>query len=520
MYSFNVLTEPWIRAIDHHNNENEYSLLDLLANAHHLEGIYDPSPVIQFGVYRLLITFTQVALNISELEDIEDVLSRGSFDMNRIHDYVERVGKEKFDLFHPDTPFLQHLPPEEGYRKDKKASPAKMLFFVPKGNNVVHFYHGDPNDIAISPEVAVRALCSLAPFATIDGQGYSSSINGTPPWYVLAIGDTLFETLTINCIAIPFRGLTIPGTPSWEQSRILVPGETRQCTSLAEGYTWSPRQIRLIPSEGGTCSYSGRKSSILIREIIWDWGYKFTGENKWLDPFVAYKKYKNGFKSLNPNKNHRQVWRDYAPLFFVSDNATGSEDDWIRPAIVTQIEELKKDRILSHDKAERFELYGMRTLKAKVLEWYYEQLPVSHSILQMPEKRKQVLYALGVAEKVEEALGNALNILLSDKEKKRVKKTAKKSMLEQINLQFWDQVENMFLGHFLENVATQAVDDQESRINLTTNWENELQKQAWKCYDIAERSIGSDIDIIGKKLEARRFLAIRLSKLLKLETNK
>ena len=63
-----------------------------------------------------------------------------------------------------------------------------------------------------------------------------------------------------------------------------------------------------------------------------------------------------------------------------------------RPEIVNQISTLKAEGIVSADKAEQFEVYGMRTDKAKIFEWYYERL-LNTGVLSSPTSGVQVQLA-------------------------------------------------------------------------------------------------------------------------------
>ncbi len=99
--------------------------------------------------------------------------------------YAERIGWHRFDLFDPERPFLQ-TPPQAG-DTDKAKSVVELFYHLPTGTNVIHFFHMEEAEQAVAAAVA-RALCSDRTFMTSGGAGYSPSINGTPPWYVWALG--------------------------------------------------------------------------------------------------------------------------------------------------------------------------------------------------------------------------------------------------------------------------------------------------------------------------------------------
>src|SRR5690625_1613237 len=135
MFQFNVLTDPWIEAVDGDGHREQYGLLPLLRKAHALQKVVDASPVIQFGLYRLLVTFVQHALQLSSYEDLAEVLDEGAFDIRAFEKYVEGIGVNRFDLFDAERPFLQS-PPMEGDER-KTDSVVRLFYHFPAGTNVI-----------------------------------------------------------------------------------------------------------------------------------------------------------------------------------------------------------------------------------------------------------------------------------------------------------------------------------------------------------------------------------------------
>ncbi|MBL8065520.1 MAG: type I-E CRISPR-associated protein Cse1/CasA, partial [Chthonomonadaceae bacterium] len=64
--TFNVLTEPWIPVIRLDGTRDELGILPCLEQAHELREIRDPSPIIEFGLYRLLVAFVLDALVMAD----------------------------------------------------------------------------------------------------------------------------------------------------------------------------------------------------------------------------------------------------------------------------------------------------------------------------------------------------------------------------------------------------------------------------------------------------------------------
>ena len=55
--SFQILTQPWIPVKELDGSMKELSLLETLERAHLLSEIQDPSPMVEYSVYRFLIVF-------------------------------------------------------------------------------------------------------------------------------------------------------------------------------------------------------------------------------------------------------------------------------------------------------------------------------------------------------------------------------------------------------------------------------------------------------------------------------
>ena len=87
----------------------ELSLLETLERAHLLSEIQDPSPMVEYSVYRFLIVFLMDMLRPEDEEVLEELLDEGQFDRDTIQRYVRQCEQEgvSFDLFNSERPFLQ-----------------------------------------------------------------------------------------------------------------------------------------------------------------------------------------------------------------------------------------------------------------------------------------------------------------------------------------------------------------------------------------------------------------------------
>ncbi len=141
MATFNLLTEPWIPVTDRSGNIIERGILDTLREAHNLAEISDPSPLIQFGIYRLLIAFVMDALEFKKEPDLIKAIERKKFNMDAIEAYAGRW-KPRFDLFDDTHPFMQS-PSNE--KVEHETLPVNYLFHHTSPGHTSQFLYHDLN---------------------------------------------------------------------------------------------------------------------------------------------------------------------------------------------------------------------------------------------------------------------------------------------------------------------------------------------------------------------------------------
>ena len=225
----------------------------------------DPSPAVELGIYRILIALIIDAYDVHRYRQLVNLLWAGRFDIDALDQYVSSVGECRFDLFDSDYPFLQIS--EEAADGLSREPVSRLLQHIPSGSFWLHFHHQRSDLQAFSPAVCARALSTVAPFMTAGGAGHSPSINGAPPWYVLVLGNNLFETLVLNCCVMIILGQEGDAPPAWSgEDHAGREGAHVTVKSICEGYTWRPRSIRFISSQC-QCTYTGAQSDVLV----WRW---------------------------------------------------------------------------------------------------------------------------------------------------------------------------------------------------------------------------------------------------------
>jgi len=373
-YSYDLLKQPWITVLKKDNEQIELNLRDILYQAHKIDKIIDPIPIVEFGLHRFLVALVMDIFHPKILSELESLLDANEFDREKVDAYFD-TWEQCFDLFDAERPFLQTGD------MDGKPKPLAALFpAIPSGTAVNHFHHRAESDFAVSPAAAARLLTTIAPFMTAGGAGLSPSINGSPPWYVIVSGKSLFHTLCLNCPVVLDKELTGDTPPAWRNPE--PPSTDKRCTktSLLEALTWRPRRIQLIPhGSGGICSMSGKYSSILVGNMKFKAGAScdFT----WRDPNVPYKASSNTEWTVMRPQEGRDIWRDTGPLALLHEGAYKGEKGEVRfarPSVVNQFALLVRDNRIDRNTPLSLTAYGMRIkdLKMNFQEWRKESLEV------------------------------------------------------------------------------------------------------------------------------------------------
>ena len=128
---FCLLDEPWIKVLDEQNVTREVSLIDIFTNAHRYKRLAGETVTQDAAILRLLLAVAITVFYryradgcedcVLEYDDPEEeILNRwseywdsGAFNANVFQEYLETY-RERFYLFHPETPFWQVADLEDG----------------------------------------------------------------------------------------------------------------------------------------------------------------------------------------------------------------------------------------------------------------------------------------------------------------------------------------------------------------------------------------------------------------------
>lgn len=417
--TFDLAEEAWIpvRRID--GSDDILSILDALKQADQIAEISDPSAMIEYGLYRLLAVVLMDALRPKNDNALRKLLARGSFDPAVLESYISicRTEGATFDIFDEERPFLQARPHAawDGVRK-----PVSILdYTLPTGGNHTHFDHRSQNDVAMTYAEAARRLPSIQLFCTAAVQGYPSTINGAPPYYILMRGDTLFETLVLSMISEQTAGtMSFDAPPVWWRSDSQIePKAAVVQTSLLFGALFPARRVRLIPHEG------------CVREVYFMQGLNFDKSTQaWTDPHVAYGyDKKTGRYNWKPHSGSA-VWRNIGML-----TLRGS-----LPQILRQYANRPDAKALV-----RLQVYGVETSQASYLDSRRFELQLPDAIVGNDEAAQSAMDAVGFADEIAGLVAATVKFADSDVLIKPIVSAAKQLFYDKCEARFWEYLQRL-----------------------------------------------------------------------------
>jgi len=379
---FDVLSDAWIpvRCLD--GEIKRAGIIEVITRAEQLKEITHASPIVEFGIYRLLFAFLMDAFQPEDTDDIEDLYEKGAFDPDIVQKYVQHcmdVGIS-FDLFDKNTPFLQARPDQWTDDSNKK-SVAYLNPAIPTGNNHIHFDHRLQDSVEMEPWEVAQLLPSVGVFCTAGVQGYPSGVNGAPPLFTIVRGRTLFETLLFGMVPkSQYDNYADPG-PLWRSSIEITPKDKVAMTSLLFGLTFPARKITICPGEK------------VVSSMFYCQGLNFSGYDTWRDPYVVYLETKNGRVSLKPSID-KENWRNLAAIYDQRNSASDVVKQYVK---------------VFSPKTVEVTLYGVVTNQASYLDFQRGEYHLSNEIVSSGQRMDLLLEALKTVEKAKSSLSEKIN---------------------------------------------------------------------------------------------------------------
>jgi CRISPR system Cascade subunit CasA len=506
---FDVLTEPWIPVIRADGTPDELGIIPCLEQAHCIEEIQDPSPIVEFGLYRLLVAFVLDALILAgrrpkDEHDLRDLIDAGAFDKTLLSDYVRACG-DVFDLFHPEKPFLQTV-----MAGGEQKSVFDFYPTFPTGNNLTHFCHGELHQQKETPAGIARLLTMISPFNVKVKTGKPRTIVGDPPIYALPIGRTLLHTLALN--------LPLPGTrytegeeriagPAWRS----FPSQGSPSTTPAQSFTWPCRLVRVIPP--GPDGF--------VHAVLGGAGLK--GPRGWRDPSCAVLEDGKGRVRHLGLEEARPLWIDAGPLSIcAAGSVRWGKSEWafVRPAVVSNAFGVSQ----SSDVSIRF--YAWRTRESKVFEWVRARWAVPQALGNSSRLGPVVEKEIHRSEAAALELRNALKSLAPNRATaKRQKSGSGKGTKQTLRLRsvnercvraYWLRLEREFapLMSAVAALAPSSVDDPGVVAAATHGWRETIHDLALDQFDSGAKDFDADGDALERLVKARARLQMNLRKVM------
>jgi len=351
---FNLIHEPWIVVRAKDGIQKEVSLLDLFNNASQYESLAGEIPAQDTAVLRLLLAILHGALGgktidgVAFSDDPEDQVD-GSLELwkqlwerglpcQRIENYLMNY-EDRFDLFHPETPFYQVA----GLKKGTDYSAAKLNGEMSESTNKTRLFsqRAGHDKSCLSFAEAARWLLYINGF---DDTSAKPTQKGLPSpgtgWLgklglIMAVGDDLQQTLLLNFVLLKDGTYETWGNdrPIWEipprtEERVQIPPPNSQSALL----TLQSRRLLLK-----------REGKVVVGYTL-QGGDFFAKENYFCEQFTIWRnaeKKEDRPPEFVPRRHNAsvQMWRDFSPLVEQGERRK-------RPGIVMWLKYLKTERII------------------------------------------------------------------------------------------------------------------------------------------------------------------------------
>lgn len=372
---FDLMEQPWLPVERYDGSTEHVGLRMLLLEAGNLRRVAAETPTMTASLYRLVLALAHRVYGPAD-EDAWAQFWRNGFPANGLDDYQERH-LERFDLFHPDRPFLQ-CPP---LASCNPVSPAKLVLERAAGNNVTLFDHTTAADeVLLEPGLAARWLVTVHAYdpggTKTPYRKIKSSVRGLANYFGMALveGGTLLETLLLNMpIYRPAWeqpiGTSVRDRPAWEANTFPDPEpEKRPALGWTDLLTWPARRILLLPRQ--------TENGPVVANVVIAPGSELQQDLADVELMAAFRRppRKPRQKKWGPFKavrldERRGVWRHTETLLLA-----GDEQQRRRPRTLEHIAELVENGVIPDDNVYTLRVFGQRLdPKAAVVESWAEE---------------------------------------------------------------------------------------------------------------------------------------------------
>jgi CRISPR system Cascade subunit CasA len=391
-FSFDLLREPWIPCEYEDGSVAYFGVHDVLLGAHKIAGVHDSSPLVTAMLHRLLLAVLYRAFGPITQKDWLEIWETPRLDPTTLRGYFETVA-DRFDLFHPERPFLQvaRLYEQLEAKPEDVSTPAwRLALDHSQYSAASHLFARLPEDASVSPGEAARSLLAYLGFCAggrIQNESVSRKAGILRAGAVVLIqGKTLRETLLLN---LTWHKPKAGDVPPWERK------STERATRAPNGHVdmmvWPSRRVLLIPELDAN-------GKTLVKHVITAAGEDLDAAV--IDPMFAYFKRKEEpdlvAVKMTPS---RATWRDAALIL----DAGGLS----APLAVCQLADPAMIQAVSGRGPLRLELLGLigggPGRASAIADWRSDTMPLPLSLLSK-ERIETLRTALTEAENLASAL--------------------------------------------------------------------------------------------------------------------
>lgn len=374
MFSFDLTREPWIPCATD-DGVRQFSLSDVLTEAHNIREIIGETPPVTIALHRLLLAVIhRTYRGPKDAHAWADMYEAGKFDAEKIRSYFA-AHPDRFDLFHEKYPFYQTA----SAREKTKDGAIIQLYFQAKANATLFDHSSTKFPKTPSPSEVARLILVIQAFDTTGtktGENGKESADAAPliqSAIALIRGESLFETLMLNLHRYngkdnsPFQFQETQDVPPWENDSKTRSTE-RWPNGLVDLLTWQSRQIAIQPEED-------RNGQIKLTKAVIMPGFKFPKAESIheKETMLAYRVSKDGRMFSVGFSENRSLWRNADSLL---QTVAGQSSP---PKTLSWLNDLVAEGVIKRRKFP-VDFLGIAADKAKLLFWDHQRfdLPLEY----------------------------------------------------------------------------------------------------------------------------------------------
>lgn len=364
--SFDVLTEPWLPVQFLDGRAGELSLTDVFRRAHECRELTGELPTSVFALTRLLLAVLHRTVRVHDpVTTWAELWRLSQLPADAIADYLTDYS-ERFDLFHPSSPFLQvarlrsakdevkplealvaDVPSNEKHFTTRAGSGLARMTFGEAARWLVHVHAFDSAGIRTGTVGDPRVKGGKSyPIGT----GWAGRLGG-----LVVAGQTLRETLLLNLVLARDDGGHEPwpdeDLPVWERDP-LGPAEERPGgapAGPADLFTWPSRRVHLV------------HDGVAVTGVVLSNGDPLRPQNRHtVEPMTAWRRSPNQEKQLKAPRVYmprthdpsRTLWRGLPallPEILTTTSASDAAADAIPPMTFRWLATLRSRGVVDPD---------------------------------------------------------------------------------------------------------------------------------------------------------------------------